>query len=79
MREMGDGRFSDLLAEQGQRLVSEEKKYQFWQNVVFVITREYLWGLINSTKRSRLSVTLHVARRNFWLNWEITWWMTRGL
>lgn len=44
MREMGDGCFSDLLAERGQRLVSEEKKYQFWQNVVFVITREYLWG-----------------------------------
>ena len=34
---MGDGRFSDLLAEQGQRLLSEEKKYQFWQNVIFVI------------------------------------------
>jgi hypothetical protein len=31
MREMGDGRFSDLLAEAGggKRLVSEEKKYQF--------------------------------------------------
>src|SRR5271155_489274 len=67
MREMGDGRFSDLLAEAGVAISIRRKEIStFWQNATMPL------GGRSTRLKSRLSVTLHVARRNFGLNWEFT-------